>query len=151
MFFNPLPLCMLGENHDFLSSSDFFFQNLNLSGIPSECQTVWSQIRTDVMSGLIWPQIICKDLILSIDDTRRRSINNVLTNIRNIYSFMHLNQIFRSVWYSLTYIIRWPQVRSLWYRVYIYGVGITSAKLIRMRETKTQSVCALQFPASQYI
>ena len=50
----------------FLSSADFFFFffsiffSNNLSGIPSECQTVWIQIRRDVLSGLIWVQTICK-------------------------------------------------------------------------------------------
>ena len=32
----------------------------NLSGIPSECQTVWIQIRPDKTSGLIWVQTVCK-------------------------------------------------------------------------------------------
>ena len=31
-----------------------------LSGIPSECQTVWNQIRPDILSGLILVQTICK-------------------------------------------------------------------------------------------
>ena len=31
-----------------------------LSGIPSECQTDWIQIRPDVLSGLIWVQSVCK-------------------------------------------------------------------------------------------
>ena len=44
-----------------LSSVDFFFfQNQLfrkiLSGIPSECQTDWIQVRPDVFSGLIWTQ-----------------------------------------------------------------------------------------------
>ena len=30
-----------------------------LSGIPSECQTVWIQIRHGILSGLIWVQNIC--------------------------------------------------------------------------------------------
>ena len=41
--------------HNFLSSAVFFFQNQLfrkiISGIPSECQTVWTQIRPDVLSG----------------------------------------------------------------------------------------------------
>ena len=41
-----------------------FFLNLlflkNLSGIPSECRTVWIQIRPDVLSGLIQIQTVCK-------------------------------------------------------------------------------------------
>ena len=42
-----------------------FFFNINflkkiLSGIPSECQTDWIQIRPDKRSGLIWVQSVCK-------------------------------------------------------------------------------------------
>ena len=36
-----------------------FFKK-NLSGIPSQCQTVWIQIRPDILLGLIWVQTICK-------------------------------------------------------------------------------------------
>ena len=32
----------------------------NLSGIPSECQTVWIQISPDILLGLIWVQTVCK-------------------------------------------------------------------------------------------
>ena len=53
--------------HAFLSSADFFccfyFSKINffiLSGIPSECRTVWIQIRTDIQSVLIWVQTVCK-------------------------------------------------------------------------------------------
>ena len=45
----------------FLLSVDFFFFKLifskNLLGILSECQTVWIQIRPDLLSGLIG---VCK-------------------------------------------------------------------------------------------
>ena len=48
----------------FLSSADFFFQNplfrKTLSGIPSECQTDWIQIRPCLLSSLIWFQSVCK-------------------------------------------------------------------------------------------
>ena len=50
--------------HAFLSSVDIFFfqvsfsKKKNLSGIPSECQTVWIQIRPDVLLGLIWVQTV---------------------------------------------------------------------------------------------
>ena len=46
-----------------LSSADFFQNQLfwkNLSEISSECQTVWIQIRPDILSGLIWVQTVCK-------------------------------------------------------------------------------------------
>ena len=49
--------------HAFLSSADFFQNQLVrkiLSGIPSECQIVWIQIRPDILLGLIWVQSICK-------------------------------------------------------------------------------------------
>ena len=41
--------------HAFLST----FRKI-LSGIPSECQTDWIQIRPDILSDLIWVQIVCK-------------------------------------------------------------------------------------------
>ena len=41
-----------------------FFQNQLffkiLSGIPSDCQQVWIQIRADILSALIWFQTVCK-------------------------------------------------------------------------------------------
>ena len=36
------------------------FQKIYFRNIPSECQTVWFQIRPDVLSGLIWFQTVCK-------------------------------------------------------------------------------------------
>ena len=36
-----------------------FFQKI-LSGIPSECQTVWIQIRPEIILGLILLQTVCK-------------------------------------------------------------------------------------------
>ena len=42
--------------HAFLSSADFlkfFFFRKRLSGIPSECHTVWIQIRSAILSGLL--------------------------------------------------------------------------------------------------
>ena len=46
-----------------LLSADFFFHLLFqkiLSGSLSECQMVWIQIRTDILSVLIWVQTVCK-------------------------------------------------------------------------------------------
>ena len=44
--------------------ADFFskltFSKKNLPGTPSELQTVWIQIRTDILSVLIWVQTVCK-------------------------------------------------------------------------------------------
>ena len=50
--------------HDFLSSTEFFkinFFQIILSGIPSECPTVWIWVRLDVLSGLTWVQTVCKN------------------------------------------------------------------------------------------
>ena len=49
--------------HALLSSADFLQNQLFrkiLSGIPSECQTVRIQIRSDILSGLIWARLFCK-------------------------------------------------------------------------------------------
>ena len=55
----------------YLSSADFFKNQLFVKiligqGIPSECQTVWNQIRPDDLSGLIWVQTSFQSL--SADD-----------------------------------------------------------------------------------
>ena len=47
----------------FLLSSADFFQNqlfLKILSGTSECQTVWIQIRTDILSVLLWVQTVCK-------------------------------------------------------------------------------------------
>ena len=56
-----LTLCMLDSFLCFLSSADFFkiFQII-FSGTLSVYQTVWIQVRTDILSVLIWAQTVCK-------------------------------------------------------------------------------------------
>ena len=48
----------------FFSPLLIFFQNQLFRKILSEisvmCRTVWIQIRTDVLSGLIWVKTVCK-------------------------------------------------------------------------------------------
>ena len=49
----------------FLSSADFFFK-INFfvkknSGIPSEGETNWIQIRPRIFGGVIWDQTVCKN------------------------------------------------------------------------------------------
>ena len=47
-----------------LSSADFFqnqiLQKKKKSGTLSECQTVWIQIKTDILSVLLGVQTVCK-------------------------------------------------------------------------------------------
>ena len=38
---------------------NILFQNI-LSGTPSECQTLWIQVKANVKSGLIWVQLFAK-------------------------------------------------------------------------------------------
>ena len=38
----------------------FFFFLKNLSAISVECQAVWIKIMPNVLSSLIWVQIVCK-------------------------------------------------------------------------------------------
>ena len=54
---------MLGTFEHFFFHSCFFsskFTQNILSGIISECQTVWVQIKPDIWSGLIWVQTVCR-------------------------------------------------------------------------------------------
>ena len=62
-----------GSNYLLLLSPDVFCKNQLTTGLfskltfskkksvtLSECQTVWIQIRTDILSVLIWVQTVCK-------------------------------------------------------------------------------------------
>ena len=57
--------CTLGNFSYFVVVCWFFFFKINffeknLSGVPSDCQTDWIQIRPDILSSLIWVQSVCK-------------------------------------------------------------------------------------------
>ena len=47
-------------NFFMLFSCLLIFLKKILSGIPSECETDWVQLRLDNSSGLIWVQTVCK-------------------------------------------------------------------------------------------
>ena len=54
---------MLGIFHPFTDVSLLYLKinfNKNLSGKLSECQTVWIQISTNLLSVLIWVKTVCK-------------------------------------------------------------------------------------------
>ena len=65
---------MLGTFYAFLLSADLFqnqvFRKI-LSGIPSEYQTVLIQIRSDILSDLIWIQTVCIGFQQTALDLRR--------------------------------------------------------------------------------
>ena len=64
-----LSICMLGNCScfyfrllTFFKIRGFFLQ-INHQGSPSECQTVWIQIKTNVLMVFIWVQTVCKRLL----------------------------------------------------------------------------------------
>ena len=68
-----------------LSSADYFQNQLSpkiLSGIPSECQTVWIQIRPDSVGPDLGPNCLQG---FSADDTGRLRVN--ATSFLNPYLF----------------------------------------------------------------
>ena len=57
-------LCILG-NFSWIFVVCWLFFKINflkkiLLGISSGCQTVWIQIRIDILLGMVWVQIVCK-------------------------------------------------------------------------------------------
>ena len=46
---------------DFLQN--YVFKKINHPRPPSECQTVWIQIKTDILLVFIWVQTVCKRLL----------------------------------------------------------------------------------------
>ena len=75
-------LCLLGNFSCFLSSADFFQNQLFLkilSGIQSECQTVWIKIRPDILD--LGPNCLQR---LPADDTNRQ---------RNVSTCLHITTL----------------------------------------------------------
>ena len=58
--------CFLSASDDFKFVLKSAFQNI-LLGTLSECQTVWIQIRTDVLSVLIWVQTVYQGYQQTVD------------------------------------------------------------------------------------
>ena len=87
---------MLGNFARLLLSSDFF-QHLHFKK-----QSVWIQIRPDIMSGLIWVQTVCngyqeKLQILSADNTSRQRVK-----VRNVFFIMKSINESEMCYYSKT-------------------------------------------------
>ena len=55
-----LTFCMYVNFSCFYCSLLSFQNKLSMSGTPSEDQMIWIQIRTDILSVLIWVQTVCK-------------------------------------------------------------------------------------------
>ena len=62
-----LSICMLGNCSCFYFRLLTFFKKkflkINHSVPPSECQTVWIQIKPDILVVLVWVQTVCKRLL----------------------------------------------------------------------------------------
>ena len=62
-----LSFCMLGNCSCFYFRLLTFFKikflKIKHLGPPSECQTVWIQIKTDILLVFIWVQTVCKRLL----------------------------------------------------------------------------------------
>ena len=97
-----------------LSSADNFSKSVcllllfflkNLSGISVECQAVWIQIMPDVLSSLIWVQIVCKGyqqttLVSKEFMTTVKQIRELTRNSESgIYIKLKKHQIFPSLSY----------------------------------------------------
>ena len=54
----------------------------NRSGTLSECQTVWIQIRTDILSVLIWVQTVCKQYQLTTKFAASKERVNLSIRVR---------------------------------------------------------------------
>ena len=98
-------------------SADFFqnllFQKI-ISGIPSACQTVWIQIRTNILLVLTWIKTVCRQQKLS-PAGKSLSVNNncniKLFRVQNIYNrplILLSNMYFLIIW-------RMKEVQSLDY------------------------------------
>ena len=77
-----LVFCMLFCSLVIFFKINFFFEKI-LSGIPLECQTVWIQIRPDILSGLVWVQTVCKGyqqmILVGIELTSHNYLKNETT------------------------------------------------------------------------
>ena len=61
-----------------------FFQILK--AIPSECQTIWTQGKPNVLLGLIWIQTVCK--VYQQNTGRQRDLNQIALRICDEYQFL---------------------------------------------------------------
>ena len=73
-----------------------FFEKKKLSGIPSDCQTVWIQIRPDVLSGLIRVQTVCESYqqtTLGNKELNMHTVSPVIFFKINFFDFFFRNTI----------------------------------------------------------
>ena len=81
--------------HDFAVFCRLFQNYLlkMLSGTLSECQTVWIQIRTDLLSVLIWVQTVCKGYRQTALDS-----TSTLSAVLLFFLFFFISQPKHALW-----------------------------------------------------
>ena len=92
-----LSICMLGNCSCFyfrlLTFLKIKFLKINHPGPPSECQTVWIQIKTDILLVFIWVQTVCKRLLADdkIIHWHAKSYNSVqyIVSYRDIHAYVY--------------------------------------------------------------
>ena len=88
-----LSICMLGNCSCFYFRPLTFFKikflKINHPGPPSEYQTVWIQIKTDILLVFIWVQTVCKRLLP--DDKIYTGIQRVKTVYQYIVSYRDIH------------------------------------------------------------
>ena len=63
--------------------------------VPSECQTIWIQISSDILSGLIWVQTVYKSHMLMTKVTTIREIVNPPLPMES--SIQYLSRIYNTI------------------------------------------------------
>ena len=87
---------MTSLTFNFLHAGEFFmlscplliFFSNQLSAIPSECRTVWIQIRPDILSGLIWVLAVCRGYQQNTLADKELKLM-VLTGLKSLNSTQH--------------------------------------------------------------
>ena len=92
-----LSICMLGNcSYFYFCLLTFFkikFLKINHPGSPSECQTVWIQIKTDILLVFIWVQNVCKRLLANdkIIHWHAKSYNSKYFSVQYIVSYRDIH------------------------------------------------------------
>ena len=83
----------------------FFFQKIP-SGTWSECQTVWIQIKTDILLVLIWVQTVCKGVIRPQKSSPARKL--LIKKLNRFRAHYQINLLaFADQW------LKWPYHQAL--------------------------------------
>ena len=92
-----LSICMLGNCSCFYFRLLTFFKikflKINHQGPPSECQTVWIQIKTDILLVFIWVQTVCKGYwqTTKLSTGMQRVITGKYFNVQYIVSYRDIH------------------------------------------------------------